>query len=124
MRPCLRSGLKCWGLCGTQRCLSVNWIDLPSPAQDENRQPLPHYSVGAAAGDRLDGVSLGAAFKRAHWAEACSGGGALALEDVGKGEIRRILNVSQGICPRWTSSPPKLAAYRIAVPIVPFRLCE
>lgn len=106
-RPSVETGK---GTFAKQRCRSVNWIDLPSPAQDENRQPLPHYSVGAAAGDRLDGVSLGAAFKRAHWAEACSGGGALALEDVGKGEIRRILNDSQmASSPRTTFlgvSPP------------------
>lgn len=76
-----------------QRGRSFNWADLPPPGQDENRPTFARWKGGSGTGSRLDAESLGATFERARLAGLCSGGAPLALEDVGKGEIRRILKV-------------------------------
>jgi len=98
------------GLFVKQRGRSFNWADLPPPGQDENRPTFARLKTGSGTGSRLDAESLGATFERARLAGLCNGGAPLALEDVGKGEIRRILKDNQmASSPRTTFlgvSPP------------------
>lgn len=98
------------GIFVKQRGRSVNWIDLPATVQDENRPSIHHFRCSSTVESRLDTESLGAALERTQRVGMCSGAAPLVLEDVGKGEIRRILKDSQmASSPRTTFlgvSPP------------------
>lgn len=97
------------GLLAKQRGRSFNWADLPPPGQDENRPSFPRWKGGSGADGRLDAECLGATFERSRLAGLCTTGAPLALEDVERGEINRILKDQMPGSPRTTFlgvSPP------------------
>lgn len=93
-----------------QRCRSMNWAELSTPGQEENRPVASRRWAGSGLGSRLDAEGPAGSRERARLAGLCCGGAPLTLEEGGRGEIMRILKDSQmASSPRMTylgMSPP------------------